>query len=290
VIDDSGELMALRFCLCLFLAALLIGGLALHVNGDPAATAPATTQPAATFSADSSIRKWFVQLDDPDPKIRDSAKFELMGIAAADLPRLRQLVIDSQPVSPTQSAALRDIVLQSFLAGDPYTIKTDQGTAQTDASGATGPFFLGILWATVDLQDDARLGVSVDERLPGFPSYRFLRKGDMILGVYLDPDAPLSQLPNVETHNRTALIQTIFNAPAVQNVVLQVLRDGQTLKIPIKMAPRPMNADGNAVGSIRDFNNDRIHRAEAYWQQNFAPLLQAGTDRQIDASNLLQEP
>jgi hypothetical protein len=262
-----------------------------QVSAETPATQP-TTAPVA-FTADSPIRKWFIQLSDPDPKVRDQAKFELMGMASADLARLKQLVIDSRPISPTQSAALRDIVVQSFLASDEYKVATAQGVVQTDASGTIGPFFLGILWATgMDVESEARLGVSVDERLPGFPSYRFLRTGDMILGVYLDPTAPLLQLPNVETHNRLALIQAISNAPTVQDIVLEVLRDGQTLKIAVKMAPRPLEVEGNGIDPIRAFNAARLNRAEEYWNRNFAAMVQAtaSANANIEPSNLAAGP
>lgn len=253
------------------------------VAADPPTTQPAAAPSADALAADSPIRKWFNQLADPDPKVRDQAKIDLMGIKGDDLPKLRQLVVDSKPISPAQSGALHDIVLQAFLASESYKVP---GGGDSDASGTEGPFFLGILWPTHDGDDEARLGVAVDERLPGFPSYRFLRKGDMILGVYIGPDAPLLETPYMETHSRSALISAIAGSPGSQNVVLQVLRDGETIKIAVKMAPRPLDADGIAIGAIRAFNATRLDRADAYWQENFAPLLEG----KIDPSNLAEGP
>jgi hypothetical protein len=240
-----------------------------------AAGDPPATQPVNELAVESPIRHWFNQLADPDPKVRDKAKIDLMGIKADDLPGLRQLVIDKLPILPAQASALHDIVMQAFLASEPYKVP---GGDESNASGTNGPFFLGIFWPNHDEDDEARFGVTVDERLPGFPSYQFLRQGDMILGVYIHPDEPLLQLPNMETHSRSALIAAIAGSPGTQNVVLEVLRNGEPMKIAVKMAPRPLDADGVAIGAIQAFNAVRVDRADAYFHENFAPLLEDQED------------
>jgi hypothetical protein len=241
------------------------------------ATQP-TTQPADELAANSPLRGWFKQLADPDPRIRDKAKIDLMGIRAEDLPKLRQLVIENQPISPAQSAALHDIVVQAFLADDKYEI----AGGETDASGSGPTYFLGLLWPTPD-DEQARLGVSVDVRLPGFPAFRFLRKGDMILGIYFDPEA---QFPDVQTHTQASVREAILGRPDAQKVVLQVLRDGEQIKVDVRMAPKPSFPAGEPIDAIIRFNAERVDRADAYWEANFAPLLEA----KIDASNLAEGP
>ena len=250
-------------------------------NAEPPTSQPTTAPSANALPANSPIRRWFLRLSDPDPKIRDQAKTDLMGISADDLPKLRQLVIDSRPVSPAQSAALHDIVLQAYLASEPYKV----ADGDTDAAGTTGPFFMGLFWPVPD-NDQARLGVAVDVRLPGFPGYRFLRKGDMIMGVYFNPDLPLEVVPNMLTNTQATLSGAIKSSPGTQNIVLQVLRDGETMRIPIKMAPRPAFADPINAGSMTAFVGPRVEQAEAYWNENFASLL----DGRIDTSNLAQAP
>jgi hypothetical protein len=94
-------------------------------------------------------------------------------------------------------------------------------------------------------------------------------------------------LPNCETHTRQQLIDAISqNLPITQNVVLQVLRDGQTIQVPIKMAPRPMEADAQTPGTINVFNSHRMDLAEKYWRENFAALVEP----RIEASNLAEAP
>lgn len=265
--------ISLAFCL---LAALP------RLQAQSPATQP-TTQPADQLAANSPIRGWFRQLADPDPKIRDRAKTDLMGISADDLPRLRQLVVESQPLSPAQSGVLYDIVIQAYLASQPYRV---WGTTYANSFGEGNSYFLGITWSDLNLQTEpARLGAIVEERLPGFPSYRFLRTGDMILGVYFQPDRPLNEKPNVVTHTVGALIDAI-HLQGARELVLEVLRDGETIRIPVTMAPRPVDADPLVLGAVQAFNEARVVQADAYYNENFAPLV----DQNIEASNLAEGP
>jgi hypothetical protein len=251
------------------LAILALPRWMLHIARAQSTTSPAT-QSTASFPPNSPVRKAFALLANPDPKVRDQAKEDLMGIKADDLPKLRQLVIEHLPISPAQSAALRDVVLQAYLAGEQYK---NMGGVMTDPSGTEGPFFLGLLWKPEIEIADARLGVTVDERLPGFPSYRYLRKGDMILGIWTHPTEPLPQQPDWLTPNKTALIDAIRTSPRSQDIVLQLIRNGQKITVPVKMAPRPGEADPDKPESLQAFKALRADRAEAYWQENFAPLL-----------------
>ena len=49
--------------------------------------------------------------------------------------------------------------------------------------------------------------------------------------------------------------------------MLQVLRDGEQIRISVKMAPRPVKDDIALGGS------ERITRAETYWHDKFVPLM-----------------
>jgi hypothetical protein len=264
---------------CLIVLMIGVGALPWNrVRGqtDPA-TQPAATQPsppplpatreADELPADSPIRQWFKKLADPDPKVREQAKTDLMGIAAGDLPKLRQLVIESMPIAPDQAAALPDIVTQSLLAGEKYTSRDGE---ETDASGSEGPYFLGLVGPQEEMDDQGRMGIVVDQRLPGFPSYRFLRKGDMILGVFVDPKAPLQVVPNVQTRKLSVLSSFIEMNPAAQSILLQVLRDGELIRVQVTMAPRPQVANPATPGSLSTFIAERADLAETYWNENFA--------------------
>jgi hypothetical protein len=268
--------------MAVFFSAILVALIvAENARGQTPSTQPAASQVTVDVPALSPIRHWFDQLADADPKIRDKAKVDLMGITSNDLPALRQLVIDKQPISHMQSAALRDIVTHVYLSGKTY--KANLG--ETDSSGSVGPFCLGIFWATPP-SESARLGLCVDERLAGFPAYRFLRKGDIILGIYIDPKLSLETLPNRETHNLDTLREAIDMNPGAQNVELDVLRCGETIRVALRMAPRPTDADVMLPRGMANFNSIRLDDADAYWEENFEPLMPS----RIDPSNLSAVP
>lgn len=263
-----------RFSVAICFAAALI---AIRWTGQPArgqdadapATQPLTTRPTDELAADSPIRKWFTQLADADPEVRDKAREELMGISTDDLAKLRQLVIEQMPVAPDQSAALHDIVLQVYLANETYHCSAD---TDTNAYGRQGPFFLGLNWSEGE-ESDGRMGVVLDARLPGFPSYRWLRKGDMIVGFWFHLTEPLPRQPDWMTPNLLALQQGIESTPLTQDIVLQVVRYGRIIKVPVAMAPRPHFADEHVPGALQAFVAERNGHAEAYWEDNFAALF-----------------
>jgi hypothetical protein len=242
-------------------------------RADEAASQP-TTEPVAAFPPNSPFRDEFKKLADPDPRVREQARQDLMGMTLADLPAFRQLVASSRPLAPVQAQALHDIVIQVFLAGQKYEVLSDGEDVQTDTTGSQAPYFLGI--HTIFFEDlNARLGVPVESRVPGFPAFRFLRDGDMILSVSPTPAGAVFQRPTIETHNMESLIRAITPDSGVpsQDVVLNVLRDGQELRIPIHMAPRPQKLTGANPDALSAFIAVLNQRSEAYWNENFLPLV-----------------
>ncbi len=248
-------------------AALAISAAQDHV-GAVARADPPSTMPDVRFADDSRFVQSFKRLTDADPKIRDRAVVELMGMSADDLPAFRRLVEQSRPLLPNQAEPLRDIVEQVFLAGEKY----DVATGETDTSGTQSPYFLGVVWPKTFDMANARLGVPITRRLPGFPSFRYLRDGDMILGVCLDPALPLFQPPNAETHLSGSLAEKLTLVS--QTVTLLVLRDGEQVRISIRLAPRPVAANSeSAAEAVNAFLAARTRRADDYWNENFEPLL-----------------
>ena len=81
---------------------------------------PPATQPTTAPTSTAVIQRSFLQLSDPDPKLRDQAKIDLMGLSLQDLPALRQIAADNAPLTPQVISALHEIVVQVFLASDQY--------------------------------------------------------------------------------------------------------------------------------------------------------------------------
>jgi hypothetical protein len=238
----------------------IVIGCALVARGGVPTTLPATTQPGLEFQADSPVRGWFRDLASPDNAKRDEARTQLMGLSREDLPRLKELVEKNQPLVVEQAAALHEIVVHVYLSGETYPQDTSkQG-------------FLGLSWSPKMDEDSLRLGVPVENRLPGFPSFQMLRTGDLILGVLLRPDLPPQELPNIRTPSLRVMKQVISAAGANRDVVLEVLRQGQVLRVPLKLDPRPFLL----LTEVDSFSAERLQKGEEYWQQEFVPLLRAG--------------
>jgi len=239
------------------------------------ATTSPTTSPTPDPAADPPIARWFDQLADADPAVRDDARQSLMGLTRdADLNRLLAVVRAARPLRPAQAAVLHDIVCHVFLvADDPYVAVGDPG----DPTHQQPHYVMGIRWPA-DMLDGARLGVPVVERWPGFPARQLLRDGDMILGVYLKLDAPLGQLPNEPTHRPQDLHDVLGKVAGQRDVLLSVLRDGREMQVHMTLVPQPVDASGINAQAADAFVQARQAQAEAYWQDHFAPVVAPAAD------------
>ncbi len=229
------------------------------------ATAEAAAEKSATAPAaenvSASIRQSFTDLAHSDPGVREQALVNLMGMPRQDLPRLQRLVEQSRPLRPSQAAVLRQIVTQVYLAGEPY-----------ESNGHFG--FLGVRMAESSVnqlnthrpnQEEPSTGIVITECLAGFSGSRFLRTGDVILGIVERPDVKLQGAVEFGTAIREL-------GPGRQ-VRFEVLRDGQVVKINVTLDPRPVEADID----IAALDYRRRNKAEEYWQRSFAPLLKETT-------------
>jgi hypothetical protein len=249
---------------CIFVV-VLASAAALAQDAPPLLpTTSPSTQPFVVdnLPADSPIRTWFTELASPDAAVRDKAQTQLMGISRNELGGLRELIADNRPLATAQIAALHDIVTHVFLATETYPLAPD------------GKSFLGVRWQPADnfSSGPLSLGVTVEERLPGFPGFQLLREGDMIMGVIISPDTPMEQLR--PTPDPMSLQGAVGNAPPNQSILLLVLRQGQRMRISLKLAPKPADLSrdpGDPI--IENFLAGRLQRAEQFWQDQFAPLL-----------------
>jgi hypothetical protein len=232
-------------------------------------TLPATQPTSAPTVLDPAIHRWFDQLADPDPAVRDAAAERLMGLPVDALPRLQAIVRAADPLLPVQAAALHEIVCQAYLAGLPYAV-SDRATPTPDGSP---PFVMGVRHIEMPGEDSARFGVPIVERWFGFPARRQLRDGDMILGVFINRHAPLEQLPNQATHRFEDLRSAITSHPGVRDIDLSILRDGRVIRLSMTLVPQAADATGAFGADVDAFLNNRQQQANDYWQAEFAPLV-----------------
>ncbi|HSU69784.1 MAG TPA: hypothetical protein VLJ39_23065 [Tepidisphaeraceae bacterium] len=242
--------------LVLVFACAALGGFSAASAADAPVTQPAS--PPTTRPADPVMMgRWLRDLASPEFVVRDAARTQLMHLSRQDLPALQELVRKVSPLSPPQALALRQIVQEVYLAGEPY-----------DASGNHG--FLGILMdeaamSTRDLQqpNDTGIipGVVVADRIPGFCASRMLRDGDVILGT-VEP---------AQVFNSSNDLKNVIGSLEPGTLVhLQVLRQGQVIEVPLTLDRRPVEADENFAENFRFRRGEKF---KEYWRHTFAPLL-----------------
>jgi hypothetical protein len=220
-----------------------------------AATAP-TSQP-------DKLATWFYDLANKDASVREQARVGLMGISRDDLQTLRKLVEANRPLAPSQAMALREIVSQVYQATEPYQPLEDK------------PGFLGVPLRDMIVPDstdeDAQAGVLVTDRIPGFCAYRFLQNGDVIVGITEAPGKPMRK--------STDLSEIVKLYKGGETIHMEILRGGQRMTVAIKLNARPVwavQANINQIPLQQDEIRERQRRADEYWDQNFAPLLDSG--------------
>jgi hypothetical protein len=233
----------------------------------PFAFAARAAQPATQPA--TQIQKWFDELADRDPDVREKARDALMGMNASDLPRLRAVVQQSQPLAPSQAAELRDVVTHVYLAGETYPGDATKGFLGVKLSGIRTR--IGPVAPQPPADDElvdagfaAGPGVFVSERMPGFCGFRSLRFGDVVLGV-------VTREGLLRTRTQYELIPAVAATRPGGTLTLELLRQGLVIRVAIKLDVRPKAA--NDLNVIDEFTNERELKAEAYWRRNFALLV-----------------
>lgn len=218
------------------------------------AKAAAATQPLPQLDR---AKQLVAQLADNDFERREAARVALMGLRRSDLPALREAVRQSSPLVPSQQTVLRDIVVHVYLTGDLYLPDPD------------GIGFLGVTLPGAREQHGVmgiQRGVAVLARSPGFAAYRLLQNGDVVLTVTTDGE-------RVEVNTTLELQEAVRSVKAGETVKLDVLRQGQVVRVNIRLDPRPFNAD--TLLAFEELSTRRLNDADEYWERDFAPLLES---------------
>lgn len=223
---------------------VLLLGAALAPGAQPA------SRPAPAQTSTDAVRTWYLQLADRDPEVRERARINLMGIKRKDLAALEKVVAENRPVQASQAAVLYDIVTHVYMAGEPYPVNDTLGG------------FLGLR----NMNDwDAPPGVMITTRIPGFPAYRMLREGDVIVGI--------DELPDTAITNSREFVDVLRQVPAGATVTLRVLRGGDVQKVAVRLDPRPAAAN-NLGDAMALLESTRQTKADEYWARAFAPLVE----------------
>jgi hypothetical protein len=220
-------------------------------------TAP-TTQPSPRSNVVDRARRLIAQLAANDYDARAAARIELMGFHRADLGAIREGVRRNLPLLPSQVIVLREIVTHVYLSGDLYVIDPNAGG------------FMGVSLPNPMFHPEEQnlltldRGVPVLDRVPGFPAYRLLQNGDVLISLTLAGE-------RIEFNDTKELQQAVGAVRAGQTVTFEVLRYGRLLKVPVPLSPRPL-AIRDAL-SLDEFNGRRADQSNEVWERDFAPLL-----------------
>jgi hypothetical protein len=239
-------------------AAFAFGPSRTALGADRGPTTAPTTRPSPKTSLVERARHLIAQLAANDYDTRAAARIELMGFRRGDLSAIREGVRQNLPLLPSQVIVLREIVTHVYLSGDLYVI--DQGAGGFIGVSLPNPMFhpeeRNLLVAV--------RGVPVLDRVPGFPAYRFLQNGDLLVAFTVNGE-------RVEFNDPLELSQAVGSVPAGHTVTFEVLRHGQMQKIPILLTPKPL-AIHDAL-NLDEFNGRRADQSNEVWERDFAPLL-----------------
>jgi hypothetical protein len=227
---------------------------------------------AQTTTTSPQIQAWLDDLTHTESAVRDHARMQLMSLSRARLGELRDAVDRMRPLSPAQAAVLHDVVIHAYVAGgdrDRLPPPRMSGFLGVLLEQVVSGYGIGVAQpAPDDNQPDfgqirATGGVLIKETWPGFAGFRFLRVGDVIVGIGGDQPTRAPTVPELR-----AAVQATVPGNAL---ALQVLRQGRIVEIAVTVGARPSWAEDEF--STRQMQSRRIRRAEIYWQFAFAPLL-----------------
>lgn len=235
------------------------------VDGPFSLVPVATSQPAARPAKlpAEKITQWFNDLDDTAPAVRDAARVALMGLPREQLDVLHELATKNKPLTASQAAGLREVVVHVFLTGEPYA---------QEPMGFMGVRLADFHQRTVSVvQPDpgdaapAMAGpcVIIAERKPGFCAYQALQDNDLVLGVIGADVEPIQTLIDLQ--------QRVKQTTPGESITLQVIRNGKPIRVTFPVSGRPAQLQEDPA--LVEFTRNRRELAQQYWEKHFGPLL-----------------
>ncbi len=241
-----------HFCLWLGMA-LLLSRLAWAQAWPALVDAGPLTEPAREWTSAETRQagQWLDQLNNDDESVRQQGYAGLMGLSHADLPALRQLLIDRKYLTPAQIGPVRAAVEHLYL--------------QPLNSDPTAPAMLGLRWGDPADQDPEQPdGVVVEDRLPGFSAYALLRAGDAL----------------VDYHTKQSLIQAVGMLHPGQQMKLNVRRNSVVIEVRLTLNARPSALGGMMQPEqLKAWQRNRLDEAAQYWEAQIGPMLGDATEK-----------
>jgi hypothetical protein len=219
--------------------------------------APVCASAGAAMGMPALIR----QLASDDALLRQDAVDQLMCLRRADLPALREAAVAQCPLLPAQVTGLHQVVTQVFLAGERFRIDPTEGEYPRG--------FLGIRFSTNPADRLQRTdGVMIADRIRGFPAFRQLRSGDVIMKII--------DWPAVQLHSSDDFVRAVTMLAAGDEIHLGVMRFGRLINVSLKLDFRPeavaQASAENIESAVDSWIDARDRRAESYWKHEFSAI------------------
>jgi hypothetical protein len=217
-----------------------------------------TATASAADDRRTTLSQWLANLNDRDAAVRATARRDLMGINADELPLLQEVAVAAKPLKLAQGQALREIVIYVRARKDLLAARL-----------ANSRPFMGIRYPadTGDFSTGERgepsRGIPVQARIPGFVGYRYLEDGDILLAMG-PPDAVEPLRSGID------LLNAVRSVEAGSLVELQVQRGAAvvTVRFVIDASPAYKQPD-EITAIITSAENAGVE----YWDTHFAALF-----------------
>jgi hypothetical protein len=236
----------------LLILSAALGAITLLPPSPVIADAPLPTSAPTTASV---AQRFYDQLQDTDPLLREQAVEELMGL---DLASLRGLIQEQQSFSTLQIEYLEDIIVQVHATqSHGYAIPEGEWTEIRPR--------IGIRAFTGNDVRSARAGVVIDQCSVGYDTHRYLRPGDRLTGVR-EPGKAWQEVNQLEDL-RGFLTRDMIG----RQIEIRFVRDALPRTALLRVGEVSAANGENIESRSGMLDNLREHNAQVYWKNETLP-------------------
>ncbi len=221
------------------------------------------TGQGATRAVEAEVRIDFpvliANLGDDDPARRATAVHALTLVPADKIDGLKAAAMAARPLSPAQQEGLATAVTHLILAAQNYE-PADPPSAVLGVTFGSMVFGATVEGAAMGL-GSGTIGVTLEDRVPGFDAYTMLQNGDVIVAL---PGVP--HMTSTEDFRMGVRVQK----PGA-SIDITVFRDGKRMVVPVRLHLRPADYEDQN----QDWRGKRLAYALQVWHDQWEEPLNA---------------
>lgn len=229
---------------------------------------PAPQQPSVAHGEEQSpaarlARKIESAVRDPDARVREAQRRELLSLAISELPVLREAValLSRSEISPLARVLVREMVVHIHIRE-----AKERFVGSLEEEARTHAPFLGIRMGGDQFGSSPgqKHGVFIVSTEPGFVAYEMFEEGDLLIAVRTEAgEAPLKHFPD--------LAAAFARLMPGDHVEFLVVRGGAVMRVPLRLDERIDQPE--QTFRWEQAKTEALHAAERYWQEQIVPLL-----------------